>query len=315
MSSEDRRSQAQDRGSGPDDPGGPNALDDLFDDPGLKRRYLVQRVGKALTASSLVFAAAFLAFLVLSVLEQGVGAIDLAFLTNPPSSIPERAGIGPVIVGSVYLMLVAMAFTVPVGVAAAVYLEEFAPDTRATELLQRFIENLAGVPSIVFGLLGLALFVRFFEFDKSVLSGGLTLGLLVLPIVVVASQEALDAVPDDFRDAALAMGATRWQATRDHVLPAAVPGIMTGTILALSRAIGETAPILFLGAVFARNPPSGIFDGFLALPLQIFFWTRHPSAEFHELAAGAILVLLLVLLLMNSAAVVVRQWATARRQW
>lgn len=281
----------------------------------LRKRYLVGRLGRALTGLSLVLAAVFLGFLLWDVFSRGLQAIDWHFLTSDVSSVPENAGIRNAALGTIYLMLVTLLVTVPLGVAAAVYLEEFAEDTAFRRTLQRLIENLAGVPSIVFGLLGLSLFVRTFGFGRSLLAGGLTLGLLVLPIVVVSAEEALAAVPDEFRDAARAMGATDWQVVRDHVLPNALPGILTGTILAMSRAIGETAPILFMASVFMRGSPTALLDGFLALPMQIFHWTKFPQEEFHVLAAGAIIVLLAILLLMNSVAVVIRQWALSRRNW
>lgn len=281
----------------------------------LRKRYLVGRIGRALSGLSLVLAAVFLGFLLWDVFSQGLQAIDWHFITSDVSTVPENAGILNAALGTIYLMLVTMAVSVPLGVAAAIYLEEFAEDTAFRRSLQRLIENLAGVPSIVFGLLGLSLFVRAFDLDRSLLSGGLTLGLLVLPIVVVSAEEALSAVPDEFRDAARAMGATEWQVVRDHVLPNALPGILTGTILAMSRAIGETAPILFMASVFMRGAPTALLDGFLALPMQIFHWTKFPQEEFHILAAGAIIVLLAILLLMNSVAVVIRQWALSRRKW
>lgn len=281
----------------------------------LEKRYLRATIGKVVTGACLVVAAAFLAYLLGSIILEGIGGLSLQFLTYFPSSDPAKAGILPVIVGSVYLMLLTMVFAVPVGVGAAVYLTEFARDTRYTRFLRLVIQNLAGVPSIVFGLVGLALFVRLFDFGLSLLSGSLTLAIMVLPILIVATEEALKAVPTGFREAARGLGATRWQSVRDHVLPNAVPGILTGTVLSLSRAIGETAPILFIGAVFSKVAPSGILDGFLALPLEIFYWSRHPNPAFHELAASTILVLLLILLTMNAAAIVIRHRAEKRREW
>jgi phosphate transport system permease protein len=200
-------------------------------------------------------------------------------------------------------------------VGAAVYLTEIAPDKRSTRFLRSIIQNLAGVPSIVFGLVGLIIFVRLFDFGLSLLAGSLTLAFMVLPIIIVSSEEALKAVPKSFREAAMGMGATKWQAVRHHVLPNAIPGILTGSILALSRAIGETAPILFIGAIFAKTPPSGVLDGFMALPLTIFYWTRHPKVEFHELAAATIIILLIILFCMNIIAIIIRQRAQSRRDW
>jgi phosphate ABC transporter permease subunit PstA/phosphate ABC transporter permease protein PstC len=281
----------------------------------LKMRYRTQRRGIAIVGFCLLVAAVFLIFLLSSIASQGVSGLNLQFLTSFPSYKPDIAGIFPVLTGSIYLMLLTMLFSAPLGVGAAIFLNEIARDTKYTRFLRRIIQNLAGVPSIVFGLMGLTIFVRVLNFGPSLLAGSLTLSIMVLPIIVVATEEALKAVPDSFREAALGVGSTKWQKVRYHVLPNAVPGIMTGIILSLSRAIGETAPILFMGAVFAKTVPTSIFDGFLALPLTIFYWTRHPKLEFHTLAASTILVLLLILLVMNTAAIIIRQRAQSRRNW
>jgi phosphate transport system permease protein len=206
-------------------------------------------------------------------------------------------------------------FAVPMGVGTAIYLNEFSKDNRYTRFLRRIIQNLAGVPSIVFGLVGLSVFSRLFGFGPSLLSGSLTLAIMILPVIVVATEESLKAVPDSFREASRGLGATKWQTVRHHVLPYAIPGTLTGVILALSRAIGETAPILFIGSLFAKTAPSGILDGFLALPITIFYWTRHPKIQFHDLAASTIIVLLVILLSMNLVAILIRQHAQARRDW
>ena len=282
----------------------------------LNRRYLKERIGVSIVAICLMIAVCFLFYLLSSMLAQGLGSINWNFLTNIPSgSKPEMAGIFPVIMGSVYLMILTMLFAIPTGVGAAVYLTEIARDARYVLFLRRVIQNLAGVPSIVFGLVGLTIFVRLFGFGPSLLSGSLTLAIMVIPIIIVVTEEALKSVPWSFREAARGLGATRWQTVRHHVLPNALPGILTGMVLALSRAIGETAPILFMGSVFAKVPPSGIFDSFLALPLTIFYWTRHPNPEFHDLSAATILVLLIILLTMNAFAIFIRQRAQARRTW
>ncbi len=281
----------------------------------LGRRYRKERIGVTAIGMCLVIVSIFLVLLLSNIITDGIGGINGNFLTSFPSYRPSKAGIFPVIMGSVYLMLLTMLFAAPLGVGAAVYLNEFAKDTRYTRFLRRIIQNLAGVPSIVFGLMGLAIFVRLFDFGPSLLSGSLTLTIMVLPIIVVTTEEALKSVPHGFREAARGVGSTKWQTVRHHVLPNATPGILTGIILSLSRAIGETAPILFIGAVFAKTAPSGVFDGFLALPLTIFFWTRHPKAEFHTLAASTILVLLVILLSMNIVAIIIRQRAQARREW
>jgi phosphate transport system permease protein len=236
--------------------------------------------------------------------------LNRSFLTSPASSIPELAGIRTAILGSAWLLLIAVLFAVPVGVGAAIYLEEFAARNRLTDLIQTNINNLAGVPSIVYGMLGLAIFVRVLEpltQGRTVLSAGLTLGLLTMPVVIISSQEAIRAVPDSLRHAGLALGATRWQTVRSQVLPVAMPGILTGTILAVARAIGETAPLILVGAAsFITFDPTGLFSKFTALPIQIFQWTTYPQEEFRNLAAAASLALLMMLLMLNAAAVLLR---------
>jgi phosphate ABC transporter permease subunit PstA len=281
----------------------------------LSTRYRREMMGKVLLASSFGFAVAFLAALIWSVMAQGLSGLSWDFITGAPSWRAEQAGIGPVIVGSIYLIGLTMVFAIPIGVGAAVYLTEFAKDNRYTRFLRLVLSNLAGVPSIVFGLLGMALFVRVLGMGPSLLAGALTLSIMVLPIVVVATEEALKAVPSGFRDAALSLGATRWQAVRHHVLPNALPGIMTGAVLSLARALGETAPILFIAALFANTAPSGILDGFMALPVTIFYWTQHHDPAFHDLAASTILVLLMIMLSMNAIAIIIRNRAEKRREW
>jgi phosphate transport system permease protein len=205
---------------------------------------------------------------------------------------------------------------VPVGIAAAIYLEEYAPDNRLTRFIHLNIANLAGVPSVVYGLLGLTVFVRWCAFGRSVLAGAAALALLVLPVVIIASREALLAVPKSIREAAYAVGATRWQTIRHHVLPAALPGILTGVILALSRAIGEAAPLIVVGAVaYIRAVPHGPLDPFSALPIKIFNWSELAAPEFVRLAGAAILVLLALLLSMNAVAVGIRAWQQRREPW
>ncbi len=253
------------------------------------------------------FGVVSLAVLLVDVAKDGLGVLSLDFLRSYPSRIPERAGILSAILGSLWMMGLVGAISFPLGVGAAVYLEEYAPKNWLTRLLQTNIANLAGVPSIVYGILGLAVFVRFFALGRSILAGALTLSLLVLPVVIIAAQESVRAVPSSLREASYGIGATRWQTIRHHVLPVAMPGIMTGTILALSRAIGETAPLIMIGALtFIAFAPASPMDPFTVLPIQIFNWTSLPRAEFHALAAGGIVVLLVVLLLMNATAIVVR---------
>jgi phosphate transport system permease protein len=245
------------------------------------------------------------------------------FLRTPSSSIPEIAGIRTAILGSAWLVAITILFAVPVGVGAAIYLVEFAKPSRLNDIIQTNINNLAGVPSIVYGMLGLAILVRVLEpvtsgalftdgpgaseNGRTVLSAGLTLGLLTLPVVIISAQEALKAVPNSLRQAGLALGATKWQTVRSQVLPVALPGILTGAILAVARAIGETAPLILVGAAsFITSDPTGPFSKFTALPIQIFQWTSFPQEEFRSLAAAASLALLLLLLLLNSFAVILR---------
>ncbi|HOC78453.1 MAG TPA: phosphate ABC transporter permease PstA [Methanofastidiosum sp.] len=281
----------------------------------IKTRHKISSLGILLVGSCLLITTIFLGFLMFSILEQGLPGINLTFLTSYPSSIPSRAGIFPVIIGSIYLVGLAMIFAIPTSMGAAVYLTEFAKDNYYTRILRRLIQNLSGVPSIVFGLVGLTVFARIFGFGTSILSGSLTLAIMIMPIIIVTTEEALKAIPKSFREAARGLGATKWQTVRHHVIPYALPGTLTGSILALSRAIGETAPILFIASVFARIAPNSIFDGFLALPVTIFFWTRHPKVEFQNLAASTILVLLIILFAMNIVAIIIRQRAQANRDW
>lgn len=255
-----------------------------------------------------------LAALLVTVVRDGAGVIDLPFIRNFASRFPERAGIWPPLVGSVYLMALVTLMSFPLGLGAAIYLEEFAPRNRFTSLIETNIANLAAVPSIIYGMLGLAIFYRMMALGRSLLTGALTLTILVLPIIIIAAREALRAVPANIRTGAMALGATRWQAVRKQVLPVATPGILTGTILGLSRAIGETAPLLVAGAAaFVAFVPDNPLDAYSALPVQIFDWVRRPQPEFRALAAGAIIVLMVLLLLMNSIAIVMRNRYGRRR--
>jgi len=251
-----------------------------------------------------------LAVLLFHVTREGIRWLDLQFLTEFPSRFPEQAGIKSALWGTVWLITLTAGISIPVGVAAAIYLEEFSPKNRLSQFIEVNIGNLAGVPSIVYGILGLVLFVRFLALGRSVLAGSLTMTLLILPVIIIAAREALRAVPDSIRHAAFALGATRWQAVRAQVLPVALPGILTGVILALSRAIGETAPLVMIGALtYVAFVPEGPMDAFTALPIQIFNWASRPQANFHQLAAAGIIVLLVTLLLMNATAVWIRQRA------
>ncbi|MGD8864559.1 MAG: phosphate ABC transporter permease PstA [Anaerolineales bacterium] len=246
------------------------------------------------------------------------------FVITPQSSDPLQAGVRTAILGSLWTIAITILFAFPIGVGAAIYLEEYAGDNWINRVIQININNLAGVPSIIYGILGLAIFVRLLEpissgvvfgavedpttaNGRTILSAGMTLGLLILPLIIINAQEAIRAVPSSLRQASFGIGATKWQTTWSHVLPSAIPGILTGTILAISRAIGETAPLVVVGAsTFITKDPTGPFSKFTTLPIQIFQWTARPQAEFRNIAAAAIIVLLLLLLTMNASAVLLR---------
>ncbi len=249
--------------------------------------------------------------------------ISWDFVASPQSPEPALAGIRTALFGSLWVVLITLLFSSPVGVGAAIYLEEYAKENRLNSIIQTNINNLAGVPSIIYGMLGLAIFVRTMEIitsgfflgvgesatanGRTVLSAGLTLGLLILPLIIINAQEAIRAVPGSLRQAGMALGSTKWQTVRAHVLPNALPGILTGTILAVARALGETAPLVVVGAsTFITTDPSGPFSKFTVLPIQIYQWTSRPQDEFRNIAAAAIIVLLVLLLTLNAAAVLLR---------
>ncbi len=271
-------------------------------------RYKKERVFLFLCRGVTFCAVAVLGVLLYHILNEGWSWLSANFIHNFPSRFPRKAGIKSALYGSLWLISMTALFSVPLGVATAFYLEEYAPKKRFMFWIQINISNLAGMPSIVYGLLGLAIFVRFFDLDRSLWSGALTLSLLVLPVIIISSQEAIRSVPDAIRDAAYALGARRWQVILGQILPTALPGIMTGLILAISRAVGESAPLIMVGALsyvaFIPEVPS---DPFTALPIQIFNWAGRPQADFHGLAGAGIIVLLVVLFSMNLAAVLIRQ--------
>ena len=273
----------------------------------LKKRHQISAAFKLFCLSVTCLAVAILGILILEVTLLGLPWLNFDFLTRFPSRFPEKAGILAGLAGTLWLVTLTAAIAIPIGVLAAVYLEEYAKPGRVSTFITINIANLAGVPSIVYGIIGLAIFVRFFGLDRSVLAGAMTMSLLILPVIIIASREAIKAVPSSLRQVAFALGATRWQVTRDHVLPQAMPGILTGVILALSRAIGETAPLIMIGALtYIAFVPEGPMDEFTALPIQIYNWTSRPQEAFHELASASITVLLLVLLIMNATAVWIR---------
>jgi phosphate transport system permease protein len=275
--------------------------------PRARRRRRMGVLFAGLCMAATMVGVVSLAVLLVDVALDGVPRLSWEFLTTFASRIPERAGIKAALYGSIWILGLTALISFPISVAAAIYLEEYAPRNWMTRAIQTNIANLAGIPSIVYGILGLALFVRFFGFDRSILSGALTLSLLVMPVIIMASQEAIKAVPSTLREAAYGLGATRWQVVATQVLPMAMPGILTGTILALSRAVGETAPLIMVGAVgFIAFTPSGPLDRFTVLPLQIYNWVSRPQDEFRLLAAAGIVVLLVLLLSMNAVAIVLR---------
>jgi phosphate transport system permease protein len=254
-----------------------------------------------------------LGVLLYQVSVDGLGWIDWQFISSFPSRFPERAGIKSALVGTLWLIGLIAVISIPIGVSSALYLEEFAKPGKINKFIEVNISNLAGVPSIVYGILGLAIFVRYFALERSLLSGALTMSLLILPVIIIASREAIRTVPMSIRHAAYSLGATRWQTAWAHVLPASFPGIMTGVILALSRAIGETAPLIMIGALtFVAFLPAGPMDSFTAMPIQIYNWISRPQQEFHDLAAAGIIVLLAALLIMNATAIYIRN-KTERR--
>jgi len=284
--------------------------EDLRGKPAVRRK---NRAFQLLLLATTVLSIAVLVVLLVDLLADGATRIRPALFLEYPSRFFDRAGLRSALLGTIWLMGLTGVITIVVGVAAAIYLEEFAPRNRYTRMIETNISNLAGVPSIIYGLLGLGVFVRGMQLGRTLLAGAFTLSLLVLPIVIIASREALRAVPDSIRHAALALGATPWETVRHQVLPAAIPGVMTGTILALSRAIGETAPLITLGAfTFVAFDPTPT-SPFTALPIQILNWVVRPQAGFQRLAAAASLVLLVLLLAMNAAAVILRN--RSRREW
>jgi phosphate transport system permease protein len=254
--------------------------------------------------------------LLVDVVGKGVPWLDVGFLTGVPSRRPEAAGILPALVGSLEIGFMVGLISFPIGVGAAIYLEEYARDTFLTRTLRTNIANLAGVPSIIYGIFGLAIFVRALGLGRSPLAAALTLALLIMPIVIIATIEALRAVPDSQREGAYALGATRWQTVRGSVLPAAAPGIVTGIILAMSRAIGEAAPIIVIGAAaFVTFLPTPLQEGFSILPIQVFQWATRPQASFQGIAAATILVLLILVVILNVLAIVVRNRLARNIQW
>ena len=295
----------------------------------LRRRKLAETLFKAVGICSLALGIGTLVLLFGALIVEGAGRIDWQFLTSFPSRHATQAGILPALVGSSLIMLVTAVVGIPLGVAAAIYLEEYARRTWMTELIEVTVTNLAGVPSIIFGLLALGLFVYILGLGASILTAGLTLALLILPVVIVTTREAIRAIPVQIREAAFALGATKWQTVSDHVLPYSAAGILTGIILALSRAIGETAPIVTIGALtfiaflppapFTTEPPFISFEWlmspFTVMPIQMFAWVSRPGEDFAGNAAAAGLLLVCMTLGMNGLAIYVRYRMRKRIAW
>jgi len=285
-------------------------------DPQVARRKLSGTIflGACMAAIGVLLIA--MVALLVDVMTKGIPWLDLDFLTAGPSRRAASAGILPALVGSLEITLITGLISFPIGVGAAIYLEEYARDTFLTRALRTNIANLAGVPSIIYGIFGLAIFVRALGLGRSPLAAGLTLALLIMPIVIIATIEALRAVPDSQREGAYALGATRWQTVRGSVLPAAAPGIVTGVILALARAIGEAAPLIVIGAsAFLTFLPTPLQQGFSVLPIQVFQWASRPQADFQGIAAATIVVMLILTAALNILAVVLRNRLARNIQW
>ena len=285
-------------------------------DPQVARRRLSGTIflGACIAAIGILLIA--LVALLVDVVTKGVPWLDVDFLTGVPSRRAASAGVLPALVGSLEIGLMTGLISFPIGVAAAIYLEEYARDTFVTRTLRTNIANLAGVPSIIYGIFGLAIFVRALGLGRSPLVAALTLALLIMPVVIIATIEALRAVPDSQREGAYALGATRWQTVRGSVLPAAAPGIVTGVILAMARAIGEAAPIIVIGAAsFVTFLPTPLQEGFSIVPIQVYQWANRPQADFQGVAAAAILVLLVMVAILNVLAIILRNRLARNIQW
>jgi phosphate transport system permease protein len=279
------------------------------------KRYAAERRFRLYGLVAVGISLAFLAFLLVTMTLKGAGGLSLEFLTGSDSTEAARAGVWGALKGSLLTILVTMAIAFPVGVLSALYLEEFAPRNRWTDMIEVSINNLAAVPSIIFGLLGLAMFLNFMHLPRSApLVGGLTLALMTMPVIVIAGRNAIKSVPPSIRDAALGVGASKMQVVFHHVLPLALPGILTGTIIGMARALGETAPLLMIGMrAFIASPPSGITDPSSVLPVQIFLWSDEVDRAFVEKTSAAIIVLLVFMLLMNGLAIYLRN--KFERRW
>lgn len=272
-----------------------------------KTRYLKAKIFAVICFLSTIIGILILTILLIDVMVKGINWVNGDFLNNYPSRFAKSAGVKSALWGSIWLMLLIALIAIPIGIASAIYLEEFLSENKLKKFIELNIYNLAGVPAIIYGILGLAVFVRFFHLGRSLISGALTMALLILPTIIVTSQEAIKAVSKSLKEAAYSLGATKWQTVKMVVLPIALPWILTGSILSLSRAIGEAAPLIMIGALtFVAFTPKSIYDPFTTLPIQIFNWTSRPQKEFQNVAAAGIIVLIVILLLLNSTAIFLR---------
>ena len=284
--------------------------------PRIGGRRVMSKVWQGVFLLATSLAVVLLGMLLWSILKPGANWLSWHLITNMPSRKAEIAGMNSAIWGSIWIVAGSGLVAFVLGLGTAIYLEEYAPQNRWTDIIQTNISNLAGVPSIVYGLLGLVVFVDWMHMGRSLLAGGMTLGLLILPVVVIASREAIRSVPLSLRQASYGLGASKWQTVRHHVMPAAFPGILTGMILAMSRAIGETAPLIVVGgASQVLSRPDSPFSRYMVMPLQIFNWTGRPQPAFEHLAAAAIIVLMIVLLIMNSVAIGLREYFSRKNRW
>ncbi|WP_297435723.1 phosphate ABC transporter permease PstA [uncultured Clostridium sp.] len=272
-----------------------------------QRRKKVDKICKGIFFSCAIFGIIMLFILIGSILKDGIKYLSLDFLQNSASRIATKAGIFPAIVGSFSVIFVTIIIAFPVGIGSAIYLEEYMKKGKLKDFIELNISNLAGVPAIVYGIVGLAFFVEILSLGRGILTAGLTMGILILPTVIITTQEALKQVPMTLREGSYALGVSKWQSITGVVLPFAMPGILTGVILAISRGIGESSPLIMVGAAsYVTFLPDGLFSSYTTLPLQIYNWTSRPQAQFQELAASGIIVLLVILLGMNAIAIILR---------
>lgn len=282
----------------------------------LKKQVLSERVFLSASFLALLVALLSLALLIIDIIADGHSRISLHFLLSLPSRRPEEAGILVPLVGSIYMIILTGLFALPIGVGAAIYLEAYAPKNWLINIIDLNIANLVAVPSIIYGLLGLEIFVRFIGLGRSLIAGALTMALLIQPMIIIASREAIRAIPSSIWEASYALGSTKWQTIRHQIMPLAIPGIMTGTVLSFSRAIGETAPLITMGALtYIAFLPDSIFSPFTVLPIQIFNWISRPQKGFIINAAAGIIILLIVLILLNSLAIWFRNKFQKRLNW